>query len=115
MSLRSCLLYSLQPDIIPASIRTNESHSRSNDNGEDGEDNEEQPLDIPELEAADLYIHIILLDKGFIKKQVPVRVTSFSTDYDIFIELNRVYRQHRGSWRPLTALKGLRLTKVYAI
>lgn len=103
---------------MPAAIRTNESHSRGNDNGEDsedgedGEDGEEQPPDIPELEAADLYIHVILLDKGFTKKQVPVRVTSFSTDYDTFIELNRIYRQHRGSWRPLTALKGLRLTKV---
>jgi hypothetical protein len=49
-----------------------------------------------DLEAADLYLHIIVSDGLSSKKQIPVNVTQLPTDYRFSVELNRIYRIHRG-------------------
>ena len=58
------------------------------------------------------WLHIIILDKKFGKKQVPVDISKHKTDYELFVKLNREWRKHRGRWRALTCLKDIRLTKV---
>jgi hypothetical protein len=62
-------------------------------------------------EAAELYLHIILTDGVSGKKQIPVKVTEFTNDYELFQELNRRYRQHRGGWRALFMIRSVRPTK----
>ncbi|KAF2027371.1 hypothetical protein EK21DRAFT_91541 [Setomelanomma holmii] len=63
-----------------------------------------------DIEVADLYIHVILPDGIFGKKQIPIKVTEFTNDYELFKELNRIYRQDRGRWRALFMVSGLRPT-----
>ncbi len=64
-------------------------------------------------ESREEYLHIVLLDKSYGKKQVGVDITNSKTTCEVFLELNDVYRKHRGSCRALTSVKNLRLTKVY--
>lgn len=58
------------------------------------------------------WLHIIILDKKFGKKQVPVNIAKYKTDYEVFVKLNKDWRKYRGRWRALTCLKDIRLTKV---
>ena len=58
------------------------------------------------------YLHIILPDRSYGKRQVVVDIADLRTDYEVFLELNARYREYRGSWRALTAVTNLRLTKV---
>jgi hypothetical protein len=57
------------------------------------------------------WLHIVILDKKFGKKQVPINIAKYKTDYEIFVKLNKEWRKHRGRWRALTCLKDIRLTK----
>jgi hypothetical protein len=58
------------------------------------------------------WLHVIILDKKFGKKQVPINIAKYKTDYEVFVKLNKEWRKHRGRWRALTCLKDIRLTKV---
>lgn len=57
------------------------------------------------------WLHIVILDKKFGKMQVPINIAKYKTDYEVFVELNKAWRKHRGRWRALTCLKDIRLTK----
>ncbi|KAF8858800.1 hypothetical protein BDZ45DRAFT_386796 [Acephala macrosclerotiorum] len=57
------------------------------------------------------WLHIVVLDKKFGKKQVPINIAKYKTDYEVFVKLNSEWRKHRGRWRALTCLKDIRLTK----
>lgn len=73
---------------MPIAIPIKDSHGGGNDNdkgGEGGYPRRLQNSNEPDLEATVLYLHIILLDKGFTKKQVPIPLINVSNDYDLFV------------------------------
>jgi hypothetical protein len=81
------------------------------DEDEEEDDGDGHEVDDPDVEAAELYLHIIVTDGLSGKKQIPPKVTHLATDYDLSDALNRAYRRHRGSWRALFMVESLRPTK----
>ena len=90
------------------------------DGGGDGDDGDgydpypdrQPPRRRRKNDTARRYLHLIMVDKKYGKKQVPLDITELRSDYEVFERLNEVYREHRGKWRALTKLQKLRLTKV---
>jgi hypothetical protein len=83
----------------------NESEHESDEEGHN--DDEEEHY----LEAAELYLHVILSDSLSGKRQFAVTVTEIMTGHELFTTLNHVYRQHRGAWRAMFMVRGLRPTE----
>jgi len=86
-------------------------------NGKRRDDRDQDPTPTPGPDEGQIglqgeFLHLIMLDRKYGKMQCVIDITNLKTDYEVFIELNSVYRQHRGRWRALTTLKKLRLTKV---
>jgi hypothetical protein len=85
---------------------SNDGHddSNSDDEGDDGDD-------VDHEEAAHLFLHLIVPSSLGTKKQIPIKVTGMTTDYDLFLEIIRVYRDHCGSFHALFMVDSLRPTK----
>ena len=86
-------------------------------NGDDGDEYDPYPDRQPprrrrKNDTARRYLHLIIVDQKYGKKQVPLEITELRSDYEVFERLNEVYREKRGKWRALTKLQKLRLTKV---
>jgi hypothetical protein len=91
-------------------------NNQNNDNGSDdgaddnNGDGESGDHDIDE-EAAHLYLHLIVPTSRHTKTQIPIEVTRMTTDYDLFLEIIRVYRRHCGSFHALFMVDSLRPIK----
>jgi hypothetical protein len=82
----------------------------SSDNGSipDAEGN---LISVAQSKADFSWLHIVIPDKKFGKKQVTINIAKYKTDYEVFVQLNEEWRKHRGRWRALTCLKDIRITK----
>jgi hypothetical protein len=86
------------------------SNGDDNDNNDDGEGGD-RPLDDGDEEAAHLFLHLIVPSTCGTKEQIPIKVTSIETDYDLLLEIIRVYRNHCGFFRALFMVDSLRPTQ----
>ncbi|KAI4614770.1 uncharacterized protein J4E87_009365 [Alternaria ethzedia] len=91
---------------------------QQNDGNDNDEGTELQSLDYdsteteePDIEAAELFLHIIIPAGLANKKQVPLQVTQYETDYDLAYLLNRVYRERRPYWRAIFMVNSVRPVK----
>lgn len=104
--------------MIGIASRSNGYQDHSNGNYGDGNANNDNPNQGNSLESASpsprRYLHIILVNQNYGKKQVPVDITRPETEYLIFEHLNNIYREHRGALRALTSVKALHLTSLSA-